>query len=306
MLTILGFLISSVVAEPSFPSAWWSGSRILGGKQKYVTTGVSTDKFVEAFSKTSDFLISHKENLSPEVVLLVVCDKLKNDDFMAHGAMKSIEDVIARAESSVLIPQTMAGDAGIGDILAASASLYLDDASDFESHTWFIDGIDNKINRHFSSVKAFLEDSSEIFSNGKTEFVLVSLPPESADKVVEVLDPVLHKLTSGKYLAGIISESLQAESDSAEESAPGARKLLEVKKGPVKKLHAAAVPAVPLITANTLRITPAILLGIILSFVMLIFLYVGFCGMMGLGVNDQFWDKEKADKGRPLLGKVEE
>jgi len=249
-----------VVAEqPSYPSAWWSGSRILGGKQKYVTTGVSTDNLVEAFSKTSDFLISHKENLSPEVVLLVVCDKLKNDDFMAHGAMKSLENVIARSESSVLIPQTMAGVAGARDILAASASLFLDDASDFESNTWFIDGTDNKLERHFSSAKAFLEDSSEIFSNGKTEFVVVSLPPESADEVVEVLDPVLLKLTSGKYLAGIISEALQAGIDSAEESAPGARKLLAV-----PSVHE-SLPSMQ-ITANTLRITPAILLAIVLFF----------------------------------------
>merc|ERR1712072_1084892 len=138
------------------------------------------------------------------------------------------ENVIARSESSVLIPQTIAGDAGIRDILAASASLYLDDASDFESHTWFIDGIDNKLERHFSSAKAFLEDSSEIFSNGKTEFVVVSLPPESADEVVEVLDTELLKLTSGKYLAGIISDAFQAGIDAVEESAPGARKLLAV------------------------------------------------------------------------------
>ena len=40
-------------------------------------------------------------------------------------------------------------------------------------------------------------------------------------------------------------------------------------------------------TADTIRMTPAILLGIMLSFVMFIFLYVGFCGMMDLGVNDQ-------------------
>ena len=61
-------------------------------------------------------------------------------------------------------------------------------------------------------------------------------------------------------------------------SAPAARKLLAT--GYV----AAPTPA---LTANTLRITPAILLGLILSFVMFIFLYVGFCGMMDMGVNDQ-------------------
>jgi len=83
-----------------------------------------------------------------------------------------------------------------------------------------------------------------------------------------------------------------------EESAPAARKLLAT--------GLAAAPATPALTANTLRITPAILLGLMLSFVMLIFLYVGFCGMMDMGVNDQFWDKDKADKGRPLMGKVED
>ena len=63
-----------------------------------------------------------------------------------------------------------------------------------------------------------------------------------------------------------------------QESAPAARKLLATKL---------VAPRTPALKANTLRITPAILLGLILSFVMFIFLYVGFCGMMDMGVNDQ-------------------
>jgi len=298
VLTVISLLFSSVLADrPSYPSAWWSGSRILAGKQKYVTTTVSTDELVQAFSKNSPLLISHKENVSPEVVLLVVCDKLQKDNFMTYGAMKSFEHVITRSKSSVIIPQTMAAEHSARDILAASASLYLDDALDRESHTWYIDGVDKKMERHFTSVDKFLDASHNIFSNGQTEFVVVSLPKESADQIIEKLDTQFLERTSGNYLAGLISDSKQAGINDTQESAPAARKLLATAFVP---------PPMAQATADTIRMTPAILLGVILSFVMFIFLYVGFCGMMDLGVNDQFWDIDKADRGRPLLGKVEE
>merc|ERR1712032_1798614 len=92
-------------------------------------------------------------------VLLVVCDKLQKDNFMTYGAMKSFEHVITRSKSSVIIPQTVAAEHSARDILAASASLYLDDALDRESHTWYVDGVDKKMDRHFTSVDKFLDAS---------------------------------------------------------------------------------------------------------------------------------------------------
>ena len=50
----------------------------------------------------------------------------------------------------------MAAEHSARDILAASASLYLDDALDRESHTWYVDGVDKKMERHFTSVDKFL------------------------------------------------------------------------------------------------------------------------------------------------------
>lgn len=270
---------------------------MLAGNKKYVTASLTTDKLAKAFLQKSTWLISPEEHASPEVVLVAICDKLKNDDFMPYGAMGSIESIVSRSKSSVLIPQTIAGKANARDILSASAASYLEDPSDFESNTWFIDGTDDKVDRHFSSAKEFLEDASSIFSDGKTDFVVLSLPTESAVKAIELLDTAIAKFTSGKYIAGVISKASELGNEYAEESAPAARKLLAT------GLAALATPA---LTENTLRITPAILLGLILSFVMFIFLYVGFCGMMDMGVNDQFWDKDKADKGRPLMGKVED
>jgi len=297
-VTFLGLLVSLVAADrTSYPSAWWSGSTILSGDRKYVTTPVSTDELVQAFSKSSHLLMSHEDASVPEVVLFVVCDKLKKDDFTTYGTMKSLEGVIARSKSSVLIPQTMAGEKSAHDILAASASLFSGDSSDLSSRVWSIATTSSKKERRFSSVKEFLAASKTIFSNGKTDFVVVSLPPQSADHALEMLDTALNKLTSGNYLAGVISEAYETGTDAADESAPAARKLLAV--------PAPVVPPLILIQANTLRITPGILLGIILTFVMIMFLYIGMCGMMDMGVNDQFWPKEKDDRGRPLKGKVE-
>lgn len=68
----------------------------------------------------------------------------------------SWQSIVSRSKSSVLIPQTIAGKANARDILSASAASYLEDPSDFESNTWFIDGTDDKVDRHFSSAKEFL------------------------------------------------------------------------------------------------------------------------------------------------------
>ena len=67
-----------------------------------------------------------------------------------------LQSIVSRSKSSVLIPQTIAGKANAHDILSASASSYLEDASDFQNSTWFIDGTDDEVDRHFSSVKEFL------------------------------------------------------------------------------------------------------------------------------------------------------
>jgi len=283
LLSLLG-VCSVVAADPrSFPSAWWSGSSLLSGEKRYITDSVSTDDLVAAFSKDSNLLLSHTER--PEVVALVVCDQLKNDDFLSIGAMKSLESVISKSKSSVLLPQVAAGEKTVEDLLSASATHF-----GSSSAIWSIGKSADETKQHFNSLKKFLAAAKGIFSNGKTDFLVVDLPVEDADKILNRLDIALNELTAGKYVAAVVSKIAPHLADGMSASAPTGRKLLGV--------EASALP-----TTVGLRITPAIMLGLILFFVIFIILYVGLCGMMEFGEQDQFWPPTKAD--RPLQGKVE-
>jgi len=289
----LAFAAASAVAalddafygQPS-PVISWSGKKELyAASSNVVTDDVPVDD-------VASYLEFSKDASTPKVAVVFAFDNMPTNG-MAHlveeGDFANVVAAREAASSSLVVPNTYGAGATaaafVEDLPAlfgveGKATLYVHET---DAVTEQVDGAAFEVQQASTSAVA---EALAAATDASPKFLYV---PVRSDAEVGMTLGAVEKAVGSEFVAFAVAA--QYEQQQSEDAT--ARRLQSV-GGPTAAVGASAA-------LSTVRCTPNIMLGLLLSVFFIFMLWMGFSNMMDIRSNDQFWTSDNV----PLGNKVE-
>jgi len=258
-------VVSAAAATSHSPAFLWSGrpsAGLLGGDYLHELSGAELQNTVAVLvSGTVTQPLVTKVATNPEVLAVFLHDELATEDVRTHGtdAFPVLQKLMADSPSSVSVPFT-----------TRSASLSFEGATRVAA----------------DEAERYLEQHPALATNGKTDVLLIPLPASSGgqpgqrgaaflehDALVGRVAAAVAKATGGNYVALLTGKAGGSD---------------DVQHLTMRRRLAEAEPQVGL------RISPDLMAGLMVSFLLIIIFLNGFCCLFSLQTPKKFEEVKNA------------
>jgi len=298
---ILSLLCASAAAEKSFVPTWmWSGVSTFKGRNSQLLDQLSTDtissfinNYVSDASSDLDVQAALKKQTqasgSPEVVVVFVYDQLRTDQvarLSQAGALDKLQSSLAASSSSLSLPYSQSSDGQFINKLSPAAR-----GKTIASGVTF----PNAEVVALEDLVSVLEARQEIFTNGVPDLVVVKLGKltPAQDAIMGGVCDLITARSHGKYIAlltanditPLVEEGIQMNFDMPQPAGHGRR--LTEGDAPKPKKDAGACGGDGT-CEYPIPITPNVLTGLIVGFMLLIIFLIGFNCLFALQTPRKF------------------
>lgn len=205
---IFALFVSGVVCsffpDVSSPVFFWSGTSYFTSKNAQYLGSTDSHDITDFILSTRTNSLSkfHSENAqSPELVVMYI------ERLSAQHSFKGLKSILDSATSSLLVPYNYhksGVSAQFVDELIVRNQKVIVAQDDTVSSTASI------IHVQRSGLKQYLQQHTELFNNGATDYVLVYLPDQE-DSYVSELDAAIKTLSNSNYVAIYATDSPSSE-----------------------------------------------------------------------------------------------